>query len=532
MKMKKQRKGGAKASTKVTAKAQDSVKDDGIETTGRNFIFDRNKRFYSSDEEDKEEANQLKIYDETKKSKILDFSDEEVLNLSDNGEDEKEGDDDEDEFYDQFNREPEQPQEDYDKWGTNRRAYYDAEEASEEEDIRAEEQDALRRQKAELDRLAEEDFFASWTSENQGGARDEGLAQKAHLPEMDYSSMSSKEVKRLLKTHFPTLLRYGKLFPSLHETYIQLRKRAEGEPGNKILQLKAATLAAYLSIVAMLLSTVSQQSKIAQRLTQTRIHPDLQGLEILWKQLKNIDDTVAKVTIETVEEDAVAVVKPVKPKKVKMVSRIAKVDGIPTPIQTTKTLTFDASESEDEPLKSDSAALRKKSKKLKAHTEQIGHRTAKHSAAAWKMSGDVEHFQETRKQREVRLEALDEKRRGKVEEEEPIGNDDSDDYNEMDVDSRTITVPQNYNQAVKPAAEDGEQERRHIGWTIEKNKGLIPSRNTDLRNPRVKKRIQYDKKKKLMNAQRANFKGGMQGSKYAGEMTGISKVVKSVKLAL
>ena len=529
----KQRKRGKKAFAKVAAKAQDSVKDDGIETTGRNFMFDRNKRFYSSDEEDGEEANQLKIYDETRNSKKLDFSDEEVLNLSDNGEDEEEDDeDDEDEFYDQLTREPEEPQEDYDNWGTNRRAYYDAEEASEEEDIKAEEQDALRRQKAELDRLAEEDFFASWTSENQGGARDNGAAQKAQLPEMDYSSMSSKEVKGLLKNHFPNLLRYGKLFPSLHETYTRLRKQAEAEPGNKVLQLKTATLAAYLSLIAMLLATVSQQSKTAQRLTQTRIHPDLQGLEILWNQLKNVDDKGGKVTAESIEENlAVAAMKPVEQMKVKVVSRMAKVDRNPIPTQTTKTLTFDASESEDEPLKADPAALRKKSKKLKAHTEQINHRTAKHSAAAWKMSGDVEHFQETRKEREARLEALTEKRRGKAGEEETAGNDESDDYNEMDIDGGTITVPQNHNQAVNPAADDKEQARRHIGWTIEKNKGLIPSRNTDLRNPRVKKRIQYDKKKKMMNAQRANFKGGMQGTKYAGEMTGISKVVKSVKLA-
>lgn len=53
-----------------------------------------------------------------------------------------------------------------------------------------------------------------------------------------------------------------------------------------------------------------------------------------------------------------------------------------------------------------------------------------------------------------------------------------------------------------------------------------------MRNPRVKKRQKFEKAKKKLASQKATFKGGLAESKgrYDGEKTGISKVVKSVRL--
>lgn len=72
---------------------------------------------------------------------------------------------------------------------------------------------------------------------------------------------------------------------------------------------------------------------------------------------------------------------------------------------------------------------------------------------------------------------------------------------------------------------------RSLTRAIEKNRGLTPRRSKSKggRNPRVKKRQQYEKAKQRVGSQRAVFKGGQaaQGGKYEGEKTGISTVGKS-----
>ncbi|SHO77187.1 Similar to S.cerevisiae protein SAS10 (Subunit of U3-containing Small Subunit (SSU) processome complex) [Malassezia sympodialis ATCC 42132] len=76
-------------------------------------------------------------------------------------------------------------------------------------------------------------------------------------------------------------------------------------------------------------------------------------------------------------------------------------------------------------------------------------------------------------------------------------------------------------------------EHRTIDYTIEKNKGLTPHRPKNVRNPRVKRRMRYDRAKKRLSSTRAVYKGGqsaLQGG-YSGEKSGISThLVKSRKL--
>ncbi|KAK4688376.1 U3 small nucleolar RNA-associated protein 3, partial [Tremellales sp. Uapishka_1] len=72
---------------------------------------------------------------------------------------------------------------------------------------------------------------------------------------------------------------------------------------------------------------------------------------------------------------------------------------------------------------------------------------------------------------------------------------------------------------------------RSLTRAIEKNRGLTPHRSKTGRNPRVKKRLAYEKAKQKVGSQRAVYKGGQsaQGGAYEGEKTGISTVVKSRK---
>ena len=80
--------------------------------------------------------------------------------------------------------------------------------------------------------------------------------------------------------------------------------------------------------------------------------------------------------------------------------------------------------------------------------------------------------------------------------------------------------------------EDDASGPRSLTRAILKNKGLTPHRSKAVRNPRVKKRQKYDQAKKKLSSQKAIYKGGVSETKgaYGGEKSGISKVIKSVRL--
>ncbi|KAF5027883.1 hypothetical protein F66182_24 [Fusarium sp. NRRL 66182] len=77
----------------------------------------------------------------------------------------------------------------------------------------------------------------------------------------------------------------------------------------------------------------------------------------------------------------------------------------------------------------------------------------------------------------------------------------------------------------------GEDGKRKITYAIEKNKGLTPKRGKDVRNPRVKKRKQYEAKQKKLKSMKPTWQGGEPKGGYRGELSGINTaVVKSTRL--
>jgi len=89
-------------------------------------------------------------------------------------------------------------------------------------------------------------------------------------------------------------------------------------------------------------------------------------------------------------------------------------------------------------------------------------------------------------------------------------------------------------QRVAPDDSLEEGEHRGISRTIEKNRGLTPRRPKANRNPRVKKRLRFEKAQKKLSSKGPVYKGGqgaLQGG-YSGEQSGInSNVVKSRQFA-
>ncbi|KAG5981244.1 hypothetical protein E4U55_003137 [Claviceps digitariae] len=79
--------------------------------------------------------------------------------------------------------------------------------------------------------------------------------------------------------------------------------------------------------------------------------------------------------------------------------------------------------------------------------------------------------------------------------------------------------------------EVGADGKRKITYAIEKNKGLAPKRGKDVRNPRVKRRKQYEAKQKKLKSMKPVWQGGEPKGGYRGELSGINTgVIKSVKL--
>ncbi|KAJ7069873.1 Sas10 C-terminal domain-containing protein [Mycena amicta] len=72
---------------------------------------------------------------------------------------------------------------------------------------------------------------------------------------------------------------------------------------------------------------------------------------------------------------------------------------------------------------------------------------------------------------------------------------------------------------------------RSLTRAILANRGLTPRRPKSVRNPRVKKREKFRKANMKVASQKAVFKGGLaESGRYDGERSGISKVIKSVRL--
>lgn len=208
-------------------------------------------------------------------------------------------------------------------------------------------------------------------------------------------------------------------------------------------------------------------------------------------------------------------------------------------------------------------AQRKKS--LRFYTSQIAQKSNKRGAASRDAGGDADlPYKERLKDRQARL-MREAERRGRSEagQDERLGSegsgddaqdvlmakefrgDDHDDETYYDMVSARTTQKKAEKKAfaeaqAQAAAEGGqvyvEEEvgpdgKRAITYAIAKNKGLAPRRKKEVRNPRVKKKMQFSQKMKKLGSIRQVYRGGEGKGGYGGELTGIkTNVLKGVRL--
>jgi U3 small nucleolar RNA-associated protein 3 len=206
----------------------------------------------------------------------------------------------------------------------------------------------------------------------------------------------------------------------------------------------------------------------------------------------------------------------------------------------------------------------KRKRSLRFYTSQIAQKANKRDTAGRDAGGDQDlPYRERLRDRQERLNTEAERRgRKQADETEQLGGDsddedyrvaaelrgdgpgtDDDEYYDMvaarnkskkaDKQMRAAALAEAAKEGgrVEIHEEIGPDGKRAISYQIEKNKGLAPKRNKDVRNPRVKKRKKFEQKKKKLGSIRQIYKGGEGRGGYGGELTGIKKnLVKSVKL--
>ncbi|KAL7788316.1 Sas10 C-terminal domain-containing protein [Trichoderma ceciliae] len=201
-------------------------------------------------------------------------------------------------------------------------------------------------------------------------------------------------------------------------------------------------------------------------------------------------------------------------------------------------------------------AARKKS--LKFYTSQIVQKANRRAGAGRDAGGDMDiPHRERLRDRQARLLAEAEKR-GKRdsklganlgddsdEEDSKTANavrDDEDEYYDMVAhaskakkDDKTARyaayAAASKTDRVVETEEIGDDGKRKITYAIQKNKGLAPRRSKDVRNPRVRRRKQYEAKQKKLKSMKPVWQGGEPKGGYQGEISGVNAtVIKSTKL--
>ncbi|KAK3322290.1 Sas10 C-terminal domain-containing protein [Apodospora peruviana] len=213
---------------------------------------------------------------------------------------------------------------------------------------------------------------------------------------------------------------------------------------------------------------------------------------------------------------------------------------------------------EEETLDARTAADKDRRKKsLKFYTSQIVQKANRRADAGRDAGGDLDiPYRERFRDRQMRLNAEAEKRGKKNKAGTELGGDDSDGEAEVakqvrgDEDEYYDMVAQKASkrrdekearfeaiaaarkgERVVEQQELGPDGKRQISYQIQKNKGLMPSRRKEVRNPRVKKRMMFEAKQKKLRSVKATYKGGEGRGGYQGELSGIKTgLVKSVKL--
>ncbi|EEB06849.1 U3 snoRNP-associated protein Utp3 [Schizosaccharomyces japonicus yFS275] len=508
------------------------------------------------------------------------FSDEEVMGLETSSDD-----DEEDVISDDSSDNEKQPldeQEMFDQqgWGHSRKAYYGGEDGEpeadefssgdEEVDTKMEEREALRLQKKRLQRLSEEDAMddlSGWNdkaaSQDSAAIDDNSVAAIEQLGQSISPETPVSELKRILKVKHPEFELFAQELKTLRPRLDELQQQRHDAPESRLLEAQCTSLGAYVASLIFYFALLKSGED------DVKSHPlmvDLVRCRETWKRFEGL-----KEEEESEEEELDAEAEIEQPQSDdEAEDEGVEVDAFDEEEEAGSDASFasDASESIESKFRQAKAAKGKRKnalvvddfgendeldeldaedkiqrkRTLRFYASQIDQKAAKRLRAQAEQTGDTDlPFKERRFERQQHLDDVDpEQEQLPINAERPDLDEDAlAFYDSLAKDKRAA-------KQTKKAEHDSERdlvramrhpellsvedgEKRGITRDIEKNKGLTPFRAKINRNPRLKKRMRYEKAKKKLASKKAIFKGAPTHG-YMGEQSGIKAgLVKSIK---
>jgi U3 small nucleolar RNA-associated protein 3 len=466
-------------------------------------------------------------------------------------------------------------------WGDSKKEYYDAEDITDEEDLKAEETEALRIQKKNLQKLSASAFVDDLEEWNDA---DETQGAVEALPTYISADLPQAERMRMLKLRYPEFEPFAKEFRTLSPSleHLDLLAMRKHHPHHHLISLKQGALRSYLAVLAfyfVLLAATSQEGQEAINFKEHDIMISLVRCCTAWQRIElvainedasDLVDTVAEPepTLQTEVVNKRKRKRPSKTKKTPVEAELPSVSIVQDDdddleatfaalksvkkIRPTQALA-DIGDAMADSQEAEDASQRRRT--LQFYASQIAQKSNKRRDASKNafMSGDADvPYKERRKERDIRVQQEAERRKGGT-----IG-DDLDD--EEPASAEAGHSDEEYYNLIAKAAKEEKQQRKaehdgalkalraeRAGYTLAQdtidgdkrgvtrdilaNKGTregAKGPNKQNRNARVKKRIKYDAAKKKLASQKAIFK--QPTGSYGGESSGISRVIKSTKL--
>ncbi|KAF7553095.1 hypothetical protein G7046_g7188 [Stylonectria norvegica] len=470
-------------------------------------------------------------------------------------------------------------------WGSSKAEYYNADNIETEADALAEEEEAKRLQQKKLSKMTEEDFIFDgdeWLAgEPETGEGEETVTEVLKGIEIS-DDMGPEERYKLLQTQYPEFDPLVREFEGLQPVLVDLQNSAQGKSGKSLEAIKYWVLGCYVAAIASYFAILTSPARDGSKAEKTIDPSELRDHEVMqtlvscrdaWKRVKNMKSSKKAEKAREASPDLEG-----------KLAQLAALEPVEMPKKSKKELKKEAANRQkgakeigrreegelavkdlyDFPI--ETAKAKKQRQESLAQNEDdnsdfgeddIVQKANRRADAGRGAGGDIDiPHRERLRDRQARLNSQAEKRGKKDSKGTELGDDsadedtstakavrnDEDEYYDMVAKSSSLKKEDKaarftaYAAASKadrvaPVEVIGEDGKRKITYQIQKNKGLTPKRGKDVRNPRVKKRKQYEAKQKKLKSMKPVWSGGEPKGGYQGELSGINTtVIKSTRL--
>lgn len=537
------------------------------------------------DEVDAFNSNREKIFldgagEYGQENEVLDFSDEEVMEINENedGDDDEQNDvsDDDDALLDDEGA-PEDEENDH-GWG-GRQKYYGGEDDDANDEMAEE---ARRQQKKHLEELAMDDYVDDDMMEDwKKVATTEEEQQKVSINANvggSLDSLTPEEQRKLLLQSYPEFVPLLQEMVKLQPTLVTV-ERLQSRSG----VAKATALRAYLGCLSSYFALFTEKLRLNEvfSMKDEPIMENILGCREIWRQAnelaENDEDEKEFSTEISPNSPQISQISPNSPQSSPDSPQVSPDSSLGSDsesdfvdahehlplridINSRRNLAPSQSAANDDFTEiTDAVDMEDKQRRkrtLRFYTSKIDQAAAK--ANHERFTGDIDvpykerlYERQQRLLEEARKRGLEKKDLGEELDEQEFGS--GDEATAREVNAKDDEFYENVAQekktkraARKMAHEEavaaakagklqelqesmGEDGKRAINYQILKNRGLTPHKKKDNRNTRVKKRKKYEQAKKKLKSVRQVYEGSL--GPYEGEKTGIKKgLSRSVKL--